>query len=130
MTVSTEQRVAAGAAWLDERWPLWHNAIALDELDMSVCDRCVLGQVFGGFGLVVTSDGKQSASALTHIGMTFAEADSRGFSAYAEELIGGEAYEALSREEQDAMIAAASGEYDELNQLWRALITARRTGGA
>jgi len=41
-----QERVARGAAWLDENRPGWRDAISLQELDMrSGCD-CVLGQVY------------------------------------------------------------------------------------
>ena len=44
-----EQRVARGAAFLDARHPGWAARIDLDWLDLSMCDRCVLGQLFGDF---------------------------------------------------------------------------------
>jgi hypothetical protein len=43
MTTITE-RVAAGAAFLDEHDPEWWREIDLDALDLSETDRCVLGQ--------------------------------------------------------------------------------------
>ena len=43
------ERVAAGAAALDEREPGWHERIDLARLATSSCRRCVLGQVFGRF---------------------------------------------------------------------------------
>lgn len=39
------KRVAAGAAFLDEREPGWWERIDLDRLDMSSECRCVLGQL-------------------------------------------------------------------------------------
>lgn len=44
-----EQRVQAGAAWLDENQPGWESKIDLDFLDQSYCYECVLGQVFGDY---------------------------------------------------------------------------------
>lgn len=41
-------RVALGAAWLDQHYPNWVNAIDLDTLDVSNCTSCVLGQVYTG----------------------------------------------------------------------------------
>jgi hypothetical protein len=48
MTAITE-RVAAGAAFLDEQWPGWWQRIALDQLVLSDCSRCVLGQLAGDY---------------------------------------------------------------------------------
>lgn len=46
MTSSISERVARGAAWLDQVRPGWRDAIVLDTLDLiSPCD-CVLGQVY------------------------------------------------------------------------------------
>lgn len=42
-------RVRAGIALLDEKVPGWHERIDLDRFAMNSCDRCVLGQLFGGF---------------------------------------------------------------------------------
>lgn len=43
---SLSERVAAGAAWLDEHVPDWADRVSLPEFEMeSRCD-CVLGQVF------------------------------------------------------------------------------------
>lgn len=49
MTATIIDRVAAGAAFLDEHDPDWwradvERAIDLDRLDLSQTDRCVLGQ--------------------------------------------------------------------------------------
>jgi hypothetical protein len=41
-------RVAAGADWLDEKYPGWFNSIDLGTLEISNCYRCVLGQVYSG----------------------------------------------------------------------------------
>jgi hypothetical protein len=43
-------RVAAGAAFLDEREPGWADRIDLDQLDLSSDCRCVLGQLHGDYG--------------------------------------------------------------------------------
>lgn len=48
--LTIEQRVAAGAAWLDENRPGWLDRIFLNSLDVSDCALCVLGQVYGGWG--------------------------------------------------------------------------------
>jgi hypothetical protein len=43
------ERVAAGAAWLDEREPGWIDRIDLDTLDLRDCTRCVGGQLAGEY---------------------------------------------------------------------------------
>lgn len=45
------ERVARGAAWLDENKPEWWRRVSLIELEMASPCRCVLGQVFGDFYL-------------------------------------------------------------------------------
>lgn len=44
MTATVHQRVAAGAAWLDEHWPAWVDAVT-QPIDMASGCGCVLGQV-------------------------------------------------------------------------------------
>jgi hypothetical protein len=41
-----ESRVAAGAAWLDERVPGWTDRVALSYLNINSPFSCVLGQVY------------------------------------------------------------------------------------
>lgn len=59
------ERVARGAAWLDEQKPGWPQLIT-EELEMSGCRSCVLGQVFAVEG------GKESGYwwALDSVGWT------------------------------------------------------------
>lgn len=47
--LTIEQRVAAGAEWLDKNRPTWILVIDLDILDISDSCRCVLGQVYGNY---------------------------------------------------------------------------------
>jgi hypothetical protein len=42
------ERVARGAAWLDEKYPQWFTKIDLSILDLGDCTQCVLGQVYTG----------------------------------------------------------------------------------
>lgn len=64
MSASIQERVAKGAAWLDEVRPGWRDAINLDALDIgSSCD-CVCGHVFAadtdcdsGFGFALDNLG-------------------------------------------------------------------------
>jgi len=44
-----EQRVAAGAAWLDQHEPGWLDRIDAWGLDLASSCRCILGQVYGSF---------------------------------------------------------------------------------
>jgi hypothetical protein len=47
-TMSTiAERVAAGAAWLDEHEPGWRQRIDWDRLDLGNCTRCIGGQLAG-----------------------------------------------------------------------------------
>ncbi len=43
------ERVARGAALLDERRPGWAGEVNAERLEMNDCYECVLGQLFGGF---------------------------------------------------------------------------------
>lgn len=43
------ERVAAGAAYLDEHEPGWVDRIDLEQLSLSSCWHCVLGQLHGSF---------------------------------------------------------------------------------
>lgn len=48
--VSTlDERVAAGAAFLDERYPGWVERIDLDGLEMDDCANCIIGQAVGNY---------------------------------------------------------------------------------
>lgn len=42
-------RVAAGAAWLDQNRPGWADRIDLDRLHMRNACRCILGQEYGSY---------------------------------------------------------------------------------
>lgn len=46
---SIEERVAAGARWLDEHRPGWVDRIDLETLDLGDPCRCVLGQEYGNY---------------------------------------------------------------------------------
>lgn len=49
MTASVTERVQAGAAFLDARWPRWDVLIVPGVLDIASWSRCVLGQLYGGY---------------------------------------------------------------------------------
>lgn len=46
--ISIAERVAAGAAWLDEHYPTWWEKIEISTLNVASCHHCVLGQVYTG----------------------------------------------------------------------------------
>jgi hypothetical protein len=41
--------VESGAALLDERLPGWRDHIDPNSLDLSGCEECILGQLFGDY---------------------------------------------------------------------------------
>ncbi len=43
------ERVARGAALLDERRPGWAGEVNAEELEMASCYQCMMGQIFGEF---------------------------------------------------------------------------------
>lgn len=44
------ERVQRGIDWLNANRPGWFHEIDLDNLQMSDCHQCVLGQLYGHFG--------------------------------------------------------------------------------
>jgi len=72
MTAPTiAERVAAGAALLDEREPGWAERLDLDRLDiMSSCD-CVVGQRHGGYGAGLTALGLVEESSARDVELGF-----------------------------------------------------------
>jgi hypothetical protein len=91
-----EDRVALGAAWLDEYREGWFNEVDLGQLILSSPCRCVLGQLYGEY----------MDAPLVDIGGDVAGAD-YGFNAYGHS------------PERDA-------EYVHLEDEWRRVITERR----
>lgn len=49
--MNVQERVARGVALLDKKVPGWVDRINLATLDVGLSDRCILGQVFGGYSL-------------------------------------------------------------------------------
>jgi hypothetical protein len=96
------ERVAAGAAFLDERKPRWADGIGLDHLDIGSECNCVLGQSFGGYVF-----GKHS------LGLTDRETVALGFTATGDE-------ENLDESAVD------HSEYPLLTAEWKRLIEERR----
>jgi len=111
-TPTIEQRVAAGAEWLDARMPGWVDKVSLDRLRLlSPCD-CILGQAFGDFytaPLPCEFEARDEVAA------------NLGFMSSVEindELLGSAAFDAYDSAEQQ--------EYRELHTEWTRLILARR----
>ena len=102
-----DQRVAAGAAFLDDHVPNWHNRVDTDTLAVSQTARCVLGQVWpsGYFGFVRRhSPGSQfdirHGSEVERLGFGIAD--------------------------DDLFTVEGAGIYTELTEAWRRYIVARR----
>jgi hypothetical protein len=103
MTTSTiDQRVQAGMAFLDQHEPGWTASIDLDQLDMSRCDRCVLGQVYGDYGTGLTECDRLSVE-------PYFSTIAHGFS--------------TGVDDDDSLY-----EYEDLTTAWRTAISARRDG--
>lgn len=49
--LSPDATAARGAAWLDERVPGWAERINPDWFTIASCTKCVLGQLFGHYGI-------------------------------------------------------------------------------
>jgi hypothetical protein len=99
-----EERVEAGAAWLDANRRGWVDRIDLETLDLGDECRCVLGQEFGSW-----DDRPDSLNWDRTILLGFQRADGRFF-----------------EDDWDAMAAQEAREYAELTAAWRDYITARR----
>ena len=123
---SVTGRVAAGAAFLDEHDPGWwradvERAIDLDKLDLSLGDRCILGQRCPVEAIV------------SYLGTTDLDADDleHGYAAYAEELAGrfGDhtAMEAWAvKHGFNRPYGSGKAGYLDLTAEWRRVIEARR----
>lgn len=99
---SVAERVAAGAALLDQQLPGWEDMVFPDRLRMQSCDRCVLGQLYDGY-----EEGVQEL-----FGHSQEEAIAHGFDLHAGP---GASYHPADIEADCAELAAA----------WRAEITRR-----
>lgn len=109
-TATVEQRVQAGAAWLDEHETGWVDRIDLDRLSLEHCKRCVLGQVFGDYYDAPLAGAPYSTEEL------YAYAD-------AAQPLG------FTGTRHDEMYGTDE-EYAELTEAWRQLIETRRAGAA
>ena len=94
-----EERVEAGAEWLDANRPGWVDRINLETLDLGSTCNCVLGQEFKGFNTAVKR----------HMGDDY-------------ELAGAWAFTLQS----DRGFLVDDQHFSDLTQAWRDYITARR----
>jgi hypothetical protein len=128
MSTVTE-RVAAGAAFLDEHDPEWwradvDRAIDLDRLRLHLGDSCVLGQrcpvtVLAGYWGVTIADENEPDE--------LASGDwTRAYHAYAIELSGLRDFENLADWGYVRGFVAAGNVWGELTAEWKRLITGRR----
>lgn len=69
-----KERVARGAAWLDEKYPGWFLKIDLGTLDLSRCTQCVLGQVYTGV-IPAAEQGQVLAQAIAQVTQGWPDAD-------------------------------------------------------
>ena len=97
------ERVAKGAAFLDEREPGWDARIDLDTLDLGSSHCCVLGQLHGGFGAGLAATGLDDGDG-RDIELGFFWTDAHRF----------------SLDDEPGALAAE----------WKRVITARREAGA
>ena len=56
---SIEECAERGAKFLDRCVPRWEKRIDVDALAMSRCDKCILGQLYGSFGVGMVRIGAQ-----------------------------------------------------------------------
>lgn len=68
------ERVARGAAWLDQKYPQWFLSIDLSILDLSDCTQCVLGQIYTGI-IPQAEQGQVLAQAIRLVTQGWPDAD-------------------------------------------------------
>jgi hypothetical protein len=74
--IPLHERVTAGSGLLDEVYgPTWQERIDVNQLSLEHCDRCILGQLEGGY-----------TAGLERLGIVHEEAVARGFDLTGEEL--------------------------------------------
>ena len=82
-TTTDQQRVQAGAEWLDEEWPGWETMVDQSTLRLSDICNCVLGQLYerpakhlspggNGYGYAVNHFFEGSNSQARKLGFTTA----------------------------------------------------------
>lgn len=112
-TPTIEERVAAGAEWLDAALPDWIRVVDLGRLRLDSPCACILGQTFGDYGAaplgVRGSDRYDTA------------ASALGF--IADEVC------SATREDRDVDDDYLDDEYAALTVEWHRLILARREAG-
>lgn len=103
-----EQRVARGAAWLDENRPGWEFKIDLGELNLMLPNCCVLGQVDGNFWDSLRRQAEFNRNTPFFDEMSWAA--SHGF---------------FIRDELGEIRSSRISEYNQLTDAWRTLIKDR-----
>jgi hypothetical protein len=93
-----EDRVERGAALLDRARPGWEREISLDDLAMSRCDHCILGQLYGQYWTGVQA---------------------------VRPLVFGESRSAMWKTEHGFTLPLSDGSFGWLADAWRALIRRR-----
>jgi hypothetical protein len=120
------ERVAAGAAFLDEHDPGWwrgdgERPISLDRLDLEEAQDCILGQrcpvaVLASFCYLSPHDSDELSSQWW-----------RAYTAYAVELSGlSPADPALGRWGDEHGFSSPAEDYPDLTAAWKGVITGRR----
>lgn len=109
MTSTITERVARGAALLDEREPGWHQRINLERLWMRMTCDCILGQLYDPGQDDVKSEYQDDGY---WVGL-------RALNIPAHPVRYPEAY---------GFAAEDTGEYNALDKAWRELIGSRRAG--
>lgn len=122
--LTIEERVAAGAAWLDTNVPGWLDLMNLDRLKLDSDCHCILGQTFGDYFRAPLIEDVPAEDDLDACAEYDGEAWPLGFqsSIIARIVLSGFR---LGR----AAVKAADSEYAELEAEWRRLILARREAG-
>ncbi len=72
------ERIARGAAFLDERAPGWRQRIDLDKLEMVNPAQCLVGQLFGDYYRALGPNLGLAASEAIPLGLNLAMNDSSG----------------------------------------------------
>jgi hypothetical protein len=122
-TLTLAERVAAGAAWLDDHKPGWDALIDLGRLNMADSCCCVLGQVYESAAEAANDQARQNHDDWGWTGYDWA-IDELGAPQY----YGGFAFT------YDELIAAIDQHHStvpawaELGTAWKQLIAARRAG--
>lgn len=107
--LTVEDRVARGAALLDEKVPGWVDLIDLDTLDLGSPCRCILGQTFADHPDADLTPFTFGVDSIFKVGADADDIAAYGFEVYLDDL---------------------ADYYWSLTDEWTRVILARRAGGA